>query len=100
MLKNGFIIKKQEILINNYRGIDGEVWPLTYIKSELYQSQIDELNQYLDDFFSDNWSLDLLECINDIGFINKYIDVCNNLNIKVDVILCESNNDFPICILI
>lgn len=97
---NGFLIiegKKNHRSKNlNYQGIEGNVWPLDLDSSNVEKNELEFLLSYIDNnvtSFSDYMRVDV---INNIEVLNRYINACNRAELKISVLLCETEKKSPL----
>ena len=104
---NGFIIKRLDNLVMNelyhetYKGISGDIWPIARcvvkeLKDVSLKQQCESCIQYIDEYI--DWGYDdpeIVDCCNDIDFLNKYLEVCKKLGFEVDVLLCGTTREEP-----
>lgn len=96
---NGFVIiedkKNNRSKNSNYQGIEGDVWPLDLESPNVEKNELQFLINYIDNnvtSFSDYMNADV---INNIKILNRYINACNRAELKIAVLLCETERKSP-----
>jgi len=103
---NGFLVKRIDSedskKYGQYRGIEGDCWPINE------HSSIDEIEinaeegQYLSKFLEDNILLNdfdnsYVDVCPNIFFLKRYIKACQNAGYNIQVIYCKTQKKFPEC---
>jgi len=96
---NGFLIIREDkthVSKNlNYRGIEGDVWPLYIDISNVEKNELQTLIDYVDDNITTFSDYSVADVTNDINFINRYINACNRVGLNITVLLCETEKNSP-----
>lgn len=97
---NGFIVKRIDsefsLKYDTYRGIEGDTWPIDSYSDIKERSQLTKITDYLDhNVFQSMYDNDYVDLCNDVNFINSYIELCLNLDYKIEVLLCETEKSQP-----
>lgn len=98
---NGFIVKRLDSyfarLYKNYRGIDGDVWPIHEDTKVQNCDDIKALCNYVDEnIMLADFNTSVVDVSNNIDFLNMYIEACKKATFNVDVIFCESTRKSPL----
>lgn len=84
-----------------YKGISGEICPISpldlkNLKDDSLRQECELCIQYVDEHLDRGYDdPEIVDCCNDIDFINKYIEVCKKLGFEVDVLLCGTTREEP-----
>jgi hypothetical protein len=94
---NGFIVRRiNKSRGKTYLGVENDNWPLNNIYYDDSQNhEINYLMNYYDDNIDISWQGDCVEVCCNIDYIRRYFNACNELNIEVDIIYCETNLIHP-----
>jgi hypothetical protein len=99
-LKNGFLIIREErsrwSKNVNYQGIEGDVWPLHLDIPNVEKSELQYLDDYVDQNITTFSDYSVTDVCNDVDFINKYIKACLKAGINISILLCETEKNKPL----